>query len=59
MAVWYHGGAFMGGYGSEIEFDGRAYAKRGVILVSVDYRCNIFGYHSRYERNAADLSAYC
>lgn len=34
----------MGGYSSEIEFDGKAYCERGVILVSVDYRCNIFGY---------------
>ncbi len=44
VAFWMHGGAFMGGFSSELEFDGRAYAERGVILVSVEYRCNIFGY---------------
>lgn len=43
-AVWYHGGAFMGGYSFEKEFDGADYAKRGVIMVSVEYRCNVFGY---------------
>lgn len=27
-----------------MEFDGKAYCERGVILVSVEYRCNIFGF---------------
>ncbi len=44
VAMWIHGGAFMGGYSFEKEFDGAAYCKRGVIFVSVEYRCNIFGY---------------
>lgn len=44
VAFWIHGGAFMGGYSFEKEFDGEAYCKRGVIFVSVEYRCNIFGY---------------
>ena len=44
VAVWIHGGAFMAGFSSEIEFDGAEYARRGVILVSVEYRCNLFGF---------------
>ncbi len=44
VAFWIHGGAFMGGYASEMEFDGEAYCKRGVILISVEYRCNVFGF---------------
>lgn len=44
VAVWYHGGAFLGGWSSEMEFDGAGYCKRGVILVSVEYRCNVFGF---------------
>ena len=44
VAMWIHGGAFMGGFSFEKEFDGEAYCKRGVIFVSVEYRCNIFGY---------------
>lgn len=44
VAFWIHGGAFLGGYATEQEFDGEAYCRRGVILVSVEYRCNIFGY---------------
>lgn len=44
VAFWLHGGGFAGGYSSEMEFDGEAYCKKGVILVSVEYRCNIFGF---------------
>ncbi len=44
VAFWIHGGGFICGGGSEMEFDGAEYCKRGVILVSVQYRCNIFGF---------------
>lgn len=44
VAVWIHGGAFKNGYPSEMEFDGEAYAKRGIILVTIAYRCNMFGF---------------
>ncbi|MDO5426054.1 MAG: carboxylesterase family protein [Eubacteriales bacterium] len=44
VAFWIHGGGFLSGYATELEFDGAEYAKRGVILVSVEYRCNLFGF---------------
>jgi len=44
VAVWIHGGAFQGGYGSEITFDGEAYCKHGVILVTINYRLGIWGF---------------
>lgn len=44
VAFYIHGGAFMGGHCSEVEFDGAGYCKRGVILVTINYRCNIFGF---------------
>ncbi len=44
VAIWFHGGGFEHGYGSEMEFDGKAYASRDVILVSVNYRVGIFGF---------------
>lgn len=44
VAFFIHGGAFMGGYSSEQEFDGMAYAKKGVILVTIGYRLGIFGF---------------
>lgn len=44
VAFWIHGGGFLAGFSSEQEFDGKVYCERGVILVSVEYRCNIFGF---------------
>lgn len=44
VMFWIHGGAFTHGYGHEEEFDGEAYCKRGVILVTIQYRLGIFGF---------------
>ena len=44
VAVWIHGGAFAAGYGSELEFDGEAFAKKGVILVTLNYRLGVLGF---------------
>lgn len=44
VAFWIHGGVFINGFGSEIEFDGEAFAKRGVILVTINYRLGAFGF---------------
>ena len=44
VAFWIHGGAFLGGYGSELEFDGEAWCRRNVILVTINYRVNAFGF---------------
>lgn len=44
VAIWFHGGAFQSGWSFEKEFDGDEWAKRGVILVTVNYRLGPFGY---------------
>lgn len=44
VAMWIHGGAFLGGCGHEKEFDGAAYCRRGVILVTVNYRLGPLGF---------------
>lgn len=44
VAVWLYGGGLVSGYSAEKEIDGTAYAKRGVILVSVNYRVGLFGF---------------
>lgn len=46
VAVWIHGGAFINGSGQEMEFDGREYARRGVILVTLNYRLGLLGFFS-------------
>jgi para-nitrobenzyl esterase len=44
VMVWIHGGAYMNGYGHEMEFDGEAFCKRGVILVTINYRLGVMGF---------------
>jgi para-nitrobenzyl esterase len=43
VAFWIHGGAFINGFSSEMEFDGAAFAARGVILVTAGYRLGAMG----------------
>lgn len=54
VAVWFHGGGFIDGFGSEIEFDGEAYAKRGIVLVTVNYRLGLLGYFAHPDLTARD-----
>ena len=49
VLVWYFGGGLQWGYPSEMEFDGERLAKRGIIVVSVNYRLNVFGFLSHPE----------
>ena len=44
VLVWFFGGGFQWGYTAEMEFDGERIARRGVIVVSVNYRLNCFGF---------------
>lgn len=44
VAFYIHGGGFGGGYSSEIEFDGEAFCKEDVILVTIAYRVGVFGF---------------
>lgn len=59
VAVWIHGGGFAGGFGSEIEFDGAAYCRRGVILVSINYRVGVFGFLAHPWLAARDPDGRC
>ncbi|MBR6216137.1 MAG: carboxylesterase family protein [Spirochaetaceae bacterium] len=44
VLVWYFGGSFQWGYTAEMEFDGERLARRGIVVVSVNYRLNVFGF---------------
>lgn len=44
VMVWYFGGGMQWGYPSEMEFDGERMARRGVVVVTVNYRLNVFGF---------------
>ncbi|OGO32051.1 MAG: hypothetical protein A2Z29_08935 [Chloroflexi bacterium RBG_16_56_11] len=43
VMVWIHGGGFMVGSGSLSEYDGTAFALRGVVLVTFNYRLGPLG----------------
>lgn len=52
VMVWYFGGGLQWGYPSEMEFDGERIARRGVIVVTVNYRLNVFGFLAHPEITA-------
>ncbi len=52
VMVWFYGGGLREGHPSEMEFDGERIARRGVILVSVNYRVNVFGFLAHPEITA-------
>ena len=44
MMVWFHGGHFKHGTGSEARYHGGVLAEHGCVIVSVNYRLNAFGF---------------
>lgn len=42
--VWFHGGSFVRGSAAEPVYDGAAMARRGIVVVSVNYRLGAFGF---------------
>lgn len=44
VLFWIHGGGFGSGFSYEQEFDGEAMCKRGCVQVTIEYRCNSFGF---------------
>ena len=46
VMVWIHGGAFVTGGGGEPQYEGRVLSSRGVVVVSINYRLNAFGFLS-------------
>lgn len=50
--VWFFGGGLQWGYPAEMEFDGERLARRGIIVVSVNYRLNVFGFLAHPELTA-------
>jgi para-nitrobenzyl esterase len=49
VMVWIHGGAFTRGSGSTPVYNGENFAKKGVVLVTINYRLGIFGFFAHPE----------
>lgn len=52
VALYIHGGAYSGGCGNDVAFDGEAWCERGVILVTINYRLGLLGFLSHPELTA-------
>lgn len=52
VMVWIHGGGFVGGSGSGPFYDGTALARKGVVVVTINYRLGIFGFFAHPELSA-------
>lgn len=56
VLIWFFGGGFQWGYPAEMEFDGERFARRGIVVVTVNYRLNVFGFlaHPELTKNQPD-----
>jgi len=53
VMVWIHGGGFQAGSGSEPRQDGARLARKGVVVVSMNYRLGVFGFLAHPELTKA------
>lgn len=56
VMVYVHGGGFQFGSGAEPVLDGAAFARRGVVLVTFNYRLGVFGFLARPDLDAESAS---
>ncbi len=52
VMFWIHGGGFRDGYGSMPWYDGEELAKKGVIVVTINYRLGVLGFFAHPELTA-------
>nr|WKN40351.1 carboxylesterase family protein [Tunicatimonas sp. TK19036] len=52
VLVYFYGGGFVAGDGSEPRYDGASMAQKGMVAVTVNYRLNIFGFFAHPELSA-------
>jgi len=52
VLVWIHGGSLIGGSSSESMYDGAALARRGLVVVTINYRLGVLGYMAHPELSA-------
>ena len=52
VMVWIHGGAFTRGSGSSHSYNGEILARKGAVIVTINYRLGIFGFFAHPELTA-------
>jgi len=49
VLVYFYGGGFQAGDGSEYRYDGESMSRRGIVAVTINYRLGIFGFFAHPE----------
>jgi para-nitrobenzyl esterase len=49
VLVYFYGGGFIAGDGSEPRYDGESMARKGIVAVTVNYRLSVFGFFAHPE----------
>jgi para-nitrobenzyl esterase len=49
VMVWIYGGGYTSGSGSQAMYDGEALAKKGAVIVTLNYRLGVFGFFAHPE----------
>ncbi len=59
VMVWLHGGALRGGHPASGLYEGSAFARKGVVVVTLNYRLGVLGYlaHPRLTEESAHASS--
>lgn len=52
VLVYFYGGGFVGGDGSESRYDGESMAQKGIVAITINYRLGIFGFFSHPDLTA-------
>ena len=52
VLVYFYGGGFVAGDGSELRYGGESLARRGIVVVTVNYRLGVFGFLAHPELTA-------
>ncbi|TFV92354.1 carboxylesterase family protein [Algoriphagus kandeliae] len=52
VLVYFYGGGFVAGDGSEPRYDGESMAQKGIVVVTVNYRLGLFGFFAHPELSA-------
>ncbi len=57
VMVWLYGGSYVSGSGSDPRCDGESFAKKGVVLVTINYRIGVLGFMAHPELTAESPQA--
>ena len=52
VLVYFYGGGFVGGDGSEYRYDGESLAEKGIVVVTMSFRLGVFGFFAHPELTA-------